>query len=70
MEPAVKNLPTSARDAGDMGLIPESGRSPGGEHANLLQCSCLENAMGRGDWLAKVHRVAKSRTTVASVEAT
>ena len=29
----VKNLPANAGDAGDTGLIPESGRSPGGGHA-------------------------------------
>ena len=32
-----KNLPASARDAGDTGLIPESGRSPEGGNGNLLQ---------------------------------
>ena len=41
----VKNLPANA---GDVGLIPGSGRSPGGGHGNLLQYSCLENAMDRG----------------------
>ena len=41
----VKNPPASA---GDAGLIPGSGRSPGGGHGNPLQCSCLENAMDRG----------------------
>ena len=34
--------------AGDMGSIPESGRSPGGGHGNPLQYSCLGNLMGRG----------------------
>ena len=29
----------------DAGLIPKSGRSPGGEHGNLLQYSCQENPM-------------------------
>ena len=36
----VKNLPA---DAGDVGLIPGLGRSPGGEHGNTLQHSCQEN---------------------------
>ena len=36
--------------AGDMGSIPESGRSPGGGHGNPLQYSCLGNLMGRGAW--------------------
>ena len=37
----------SACNAGDPGLIPESGRSPGGGHGNPLQYSCLENSMDR-----------------------
>ena len=35
-------------DTGDTGLIPESGRSPGGGHGNPFQCSSLENPMDRG----------------------
>ena len=60
MAQVVKNLPVSA---GDMrrGSIPGSGKSPGGEHGNPLQYSCLENPMDRGVWWAAVHRVAKSR---------
>ena len=46
----IKNLPTNAGDAGNMGSIPGSGRSPGGGHGNLLQYSCLENPMDRGAW--------------------
>ena len=42
----VKNLPANARDARDLGLIPESGRSPAGGHGNPLQYSCLENPLG------------------------
>ena len=45
-----------------MGLIPGLGRSPGGEHGNLLQYSCLENPMDRGAWQATVRGVAKSWT--------
>ena len=45
-----------------MGSIPGSGRSPGGEHGNPLQYSCLENPMDRGSWQATVHSVAKNRT--------
>ena len=41
----VKNLPASA---GDVGLIPWLGRSPGAGNGNPLQYSCLENAMDRG----------------------
>ena len=58
----VKNPPANAGDMRDMGLIPGLGRSPGGEHGNPLQYSCLENPMDRGAWLATVHWVAKSQT--------
>ena len=44
----VKNLPASEGDAGDLGSISGSGRSPGGGDGNPLQCSCLENSMDRG----------------------
>ena len=44
----VKNLPASAGDLRDVGLIPGSGRSPGGGHGNPLQDSCLKNPMDRG----------------------
>ena len=46
----------------DVGLIPGSGRSPGGEHGIPLQYSCLENPLDSGAWWATVHRVAKSWT--------
>ena len=51
----LKNPPANA---GDAGLIPGSGRSPGG-HGNSFQYSCLENSMDRGAWQVAVHRVAK-----------
>jgi len=50
----------SACNAGDPGLIPGSGRSPGEGNGNPLQYSCLGNAMDRGAWQATVHRVIKS----------
>ena len=37
--------------------------SPGGEHGNPLQCSCLEKCVDRGVWRATVHGVAESDTT-------
>ena len=58
----VENLPASAGDARDVGLIPGLGRSPERGHGNLLQYSCLENPMDRGAWRAAVHRVTKDRT--------
>ena len=53
----VKN---SAGNAGDLGLIPGLGRSPGERNGNPLQHSCLENSMDRGVWWATVYRFAKS----------
>ena len=44
----VKNLPASAEDAGDVGSIPGSGRSPGVGNGNPLQYSFLKNSMDRG----------------------
>ena len=52
----------SACSAGDLGLIPGSGRSPGEGNGNPLQYSCLENSMDGGAWWATVHGVQKSRT--------
>ena len=49
-------------NAGDLGSIPELGRSPGGGHGNPLQYSCLENPMDRGAWPATVHGVEKNWT--------
>ena len=37
----------SACNAGDLGLIPGLGRSPGGGHGNPLQYACLENPHGQ-----------------------
>ena len=59
---AIKNLPANARDAGDTGLIPGLGRSPGVGNGNPLQYCCLENSIDRGAWRATVHGVAKNRT--------
>ena len=55
----VKNPPADAGDAGDMGLILASGRSPRVGSGNPLQYSCLENPMDRGAWQARVHGVTK-----------
>ena len=58
----VKNLPADVGDSRDAGLIPGLGRSPGGEHGNPFQYSCLGNPTDRGAWWATVHGVAKSWT--------
>ena len=55
-----------ACSAGDVDLIPGSGRSPGGRHSNPLQDSCLENPMDRGAWWAMVHRVVELDVTEAT----
>ena len=52
----------SACNAGDLGSIPQSVRSPREGNGNPLQYSCLENPMERGTWWAKVHEVTKSQT--------
>ena len=56
----------STCNAGDLGLIPGLGRSPGGGNGNPLLCSCLENSMGRGAWWATVHGVTKSWTRLSN----
>ena len=53
MAQQVKNSPAcNAGDTGDVGLIPRSGRRPGGGHGNRLQYSCLECPMDRRAWWA------------------
>ena len=56
----------SACNAGDLGSIPGSGRSPGEENDNELQYSCLENPMDRGTWQATVHWVTHKSWTQIS----
>ena len=48
----VKNPPANA---GDLGSIPGSGRSPGEGNGYPFQYSCLGNPMDRGAWQATVH---------------
>ena len=55
----VKNPPTNAEDAGDVGSIPGLGRYHGIGNGKLLQFSCLENPMDIGAWWAAVHGVSK-----------
>ena len=56
MDKLVKNPPVNA---GDVGSIPGSGRSPREGNGNPLQYSCLGNPMDRGACQATVHGVAK-----------
>ena len=63
----VKNPPANA---GDAGLIPGWGRSPGGGNGSPLHYSCQENSMDRGTWGATVHGVAKSHHTQLATEHT
>ena len=53
----------STCNAGDLGSIPELGRSSGEGNGNPLQYSCLENPMDGGNWQAVVHGVTESDRT-------
>ena len=61
--PGGSEVKASACDAGDLGSIPGSGRSPGEGNGNPLQYSCPGNPMDRGAWWATVHGVIKGSDT-------
>ena len=61
-----KESACNARDTGDAGLIPGSGRPAGGGNGNSFQYSCLENSMYRGAWWTPVHGVSKSQTQLST----
>ena len=63
--PGGKACKESTCKAGDLGLIPGLGRSPGEGNGNPLQYSCMENPMDRGAWQATVHGVTMSRTQLS-----
>ena len=63
--PAGSDSEESTCNAGNLGSIPVSGRTPVEGNGNPLQYSCLENPMVRGAWRATVHGVAKSRTQLS-----
>ena len=63
--PGGSNDKESACSAGNPGLIPGSGRSPGEGNGNPVQCFCLENPMERGAWRATVHGVVESQTRLS-----
>ena len=60
--PDISDGKESACNAGDLGSIPGSERSPGEGNGNPLQYSCLENPMDRGAWKATVHGITKNWT--------
>ena len=59
----IKNPPANT---GNLGPIPEMGRSPGEGNGNPLQYSCLGNPIDRGAWRSTVHGVPKSKTQLSS----
>ena len=61
--PGVESPPANA---GDLGLTPESGSSPGEGDGDPLQCSCLGNPTDRGLWWATAHGVVKSQTRLST----
>jgi len=56
----------TAYNAGDLGSIAGSGKSPGEGNGNPLQYSCLENSMDGGAWWATIHGVARSWTRLSN----
>ena len=60
-----KESTCQSRRCKSAGSIPGSGRSPGEGNGNPLQCSCLENSIGRGAWQATVHGASKNRTQLS-----
>ena len=58
-----KESACSAGAAGNTGLIPGSGKSPGERNGNPPRYSCLGNPTDRGAWWATAHRVAKESDT-------
>ena len=65
--PGGSEVKVSACNAGDLGSIPGSGRSPGEGNGNPLQYSCLENPMDGEAWWATVQGVAKNWTRLSNV---
>ena len=59
----IKNL---TANAGEVGLIPGSGRSLGEGNGKSLQYFCLGNTMEKGAWWAIVHAVTRVRNDLAT----
>ena len=66
---AGKESACNAGDPDDMGLIPGSGRAPGGGHCDPVQYFCLKNPMDRGVWRATVQKVLRIRNNRATKRA-
>ena len=64
--PSGSDSEKSSCNAGDPGLTPGSGRSPGERNGNPLQHSCLGNPMDRGAWQATVYGFARIRHDLAT----
>ena len=62
INPGGSEVKASASNAGDLGSIPGSGRSPGEGNGNPFQ-----TPMDGGAWLATVHGVTKSRTQLSDL---
>ena len=58
--PGGSDCKESACNAGDLGSVPELGRSPEEGNGYPLHYSCLENSIDRGAWQATIHGVKKS----------
>ena len=65
--PGGSEVKAPACNAGDLGLIPGSGRSTGEGNDNPLQYSCLENPMDREAWCATVYGITKSQTQLSNL---
>ena len=63
--PGGSDSKASAYNAGDLGSIPGSGKSPGEGNGSPRQYSCLGNPTDRGAWSATVHGVAKVSDTIS-----
>ena len=59
---AGKDSTCNAGDPGNAGLIPDSGRSPGGGNGNPLHYSCMKNSTDRGAWWATAQRISNNQT--------
>ena len=62
----VKKLSANAGDAEDSGLIPGSGRSPGGRNDKPRQYSCLENPIDKGPGRLQSMGSQKSQTQLSN----